>query len=142
MRTRRFRAALFIWIVLLYLLTSCVVVTNDLPATPRQYIDEQGAIVQAKLHCEQAHSTSQEVEHNIEAKLLACKEVPEKTGWNACDMGIHSPDIMVWFVSMNGLWFHYGPPNPDGTNSEPIPFTECIVIIDAGTGALFQLGSK
>ncbi|MBE0669821.1 MAG: hypothetical protein IH588_04465 [Anaerolineales bacterium] len=109
--------------------------------TQEKYIDKKTAIEQAQLSCMEVHSQPQEEPYNIEAKLIKCADVVAQTGWNGCSIdGYHSSDSMVWFVSMDGLWFHWGPPAEDGTNA-PIAMTKCQVLIDAKSGHMFALRS-
>ena len=95
----------------------------------------------AQNYCVQSNAYPQEKPHNINSKLLVCGDVEEQTGWNACNIHFYPQDLSVLYVSMEGQWLIYGPPNADGTNSEPILLTHCSVIMDAITGEPISVGN-
>ncbi len=105
------------------------------------YINEQTAIENATLHCEQFHSVPLKEPRNIKAQLLSCSEFERQTGWDHCTRLGHSGDLMLWYVSMEGLWLHWGPPLEDGTVN-PLELTTCEMIVDAKTGEYFSKQSK
>jgi hypothetical protein len=127
------------WCVSIVLLTACSPGAGKPASTPAGFISEQEAVEQAQLGCEQAHSPPEEPPQNIEAELLTCREVDAQTSFSGCRD--EPPDLKAWFVSMDGLWFHEGPPGEEGANS-PIPFRHCSVLMDAETGRLMELQSN
>jgi hypothetical protein len=103
-----------------------------------KYINKDTAIAQAQLSCNEVHSEPEEEPYNIEAKLVKCMDLEKLVGWSACKDGHPSADTMIWFVSMDGSWIHWGPEAEDGTNT-PIRITRCQVIMDAKSGGMFEL---
>lgn len=103
-----------VYIIIALLLPLFIPVIRGLVIDGNTVIDKQTAIEKAQLYCEQTHSTPQKTPHNINAKLLACNEVKKQTGLDACDTRFNFPNLKVWFVSMNGLWFYQGPPHIAG----------------------------
>ena len=132
---KRYRYALLIIIGLSLLLLVRNLYINN------QFIDKQAAIELAQNYCAQSNADPREEPRNINSKLLVCGDVEEQTGWNACNMRLHLQGLKVWYVSMEGHWLIYGPPNADGTNSAPIPVTHCSVLMDAITGEPFAVGN-
>lgn len=100
------------------------------------FIDKQAAIERAQLYCAQTHSEPKETPHNFKAELLACSEAEKQTAMKC------TSSTKVWLVLMDGLWFHQGPPNADSTNSAPITYTKCSVLMNAATGEMIALSSK
>jgi hypothetical protein len=130
---KRYRHALLIIIVLSFLF----LVRNLYIKS--QFIDKQAAIELAQNYCVQSNAYPQKEPHNINSKLLVCGDLEEQTGWNACNTRHALQGLKVWYVSMEGQWLIYGPPNANGTNSAPIPFTHCSVLMDAITGEPFSV---
>ncbi len=105
-----------------------------------QNISEQTAIEKAKAYCAQIHSPPQQPEHDIQATLMTCDEALAQ-GWNACDPSSQPGPVMVWLVTMNGLWVHAGPPQANGSPTS-LTVTDCAVTMDAVTGELFSIRSN
>src|SRR6266498_2622519 len=99
-------------------------------------IDERTAIERAQLYCGEGSSPSQEPPHNIKANLLTCGQAGEQTTTNLCERS-----STVWVVSIDGLWFHQGPPNADGSKSIPIPLHTCSIFMDAETADMIEMQS-
>ncbi|MBI3162899.1 MAG: hypothetical protein HYZ23_10325 [Chloroflexi bacterium] len=130
-----------LWFSLVILGSMLAYVYAQASESTEKYISEQEAIEKAKLYCEQTHSPSQKEPDNFNTKLIQCGQVLEATGWTACSEAEKSPDMMVWYVSMQGLWLHWGPVPADGPHT-PISFTSCTVLMEAGSGQMLVLGSN
>lgn len=132
----------FFNLLFVFLIVTGIIVFIYFFAARDKYIDEKTAIENAKRYCSQYNDVPQEEPHNIETKKFKCEQVTEQIGWDTCDPRYRDPNAIVWYVSMEGLWLHYGPPNEDGTNSVPGLIRKCQVVMDASTGEMFSLRSK
>ena len=104
-------------------------------------INEQTAIARVRRQCMNIFSASEQQDpYNIKAELFSCSEAAAQIPGSACNR--FSPDVKVWIVSMDGLWFHYGPPSEDGSSGAPIQIHSCHALMDAKTGDIILLSSK
>ncbi|HMZ43426.1 MAG TPA: hypothetical protein PKN81_14270 [Anaerolineales bacterium] len=72
------------------------------------------------------------------AELMTCSEVQIKTEMNECDN--RNPDMKVWFVATDGLWFLYGPVVGNGDLPPPILINSCHALVDARNGMILETG--
>jgi hypothetical protein len=105
---------------------------NKLRATqPYGEIGREQAIGLAELYCMQINnSPNQENPSHIQAFHLIKSQAMRRLNVDQ-ESASSSP---VWLVSMDGSWEHEGGPVPPSTNTPPLIFHHCTVIINAITG--------
>jgi len=94
-------------------------------------INKEQAIGLAELYCmsinnspNQQNSSNVRAYHLTEGEAIRRLNVGQKS----------TSSTPVWLVSMDGLWEHVGGPVPPNTDTPPLIYSHCKVIINAQTG--------
>jgi hypothetical protein len=99
-------------------------------------ISREQAIGLAELYCTSVNgSRNQTNPSNVEAYHLTEKEAEERLNVDQ----LSTATVMVWLVSMDGLWEHVGGPVAPNPETTPLIFRHCNVIINAETADLVVL---
>lgn len=98
---------------------------------PNGEINRDQAIGLAELYCMQMNNSPSQIDpYHIRAVHLT-----EAQATHRLMVGQYSnSSAPVWYVSMDGQWEHIGGPMPPSTDTPPLIFSHCNVIINAETG--------
>ena len=77
---------------------------------------------------------------NIHAEQMTLGEAMKHIGENNNIGAGYTPNMLVWFVTMDGIWLDDFPRPTDLPTPEP--YRHCTVIIDAGTGLQIELSLR
>ena len=126
-----FQALVFI------LLTSCRSTTEN----PKSYISKQEAIDAAVAVASTSQpeiSGAQEEPSNIQAGQMTLIEAVKKISKDNQPAAGYDPNMIVWFVTMDGLWLNEMEAPGLTPPAEPAPYHHYAIIIDAKTGSQIQ----
>ena len=128
-----------LWALTLPLFMGCA----QKPHVPGKVISQQEA-VDAALKIASLFkpklSGSQAPPSNIHAEQMTLGEAMKHIGENNNIGTGYTPDMLVWLVTMDGIWLDDFPRPTDLPTPEP--YRHCTVIIDAGTGLQIELSLR
>ncbi len=123
----------FIFALALILLPSC----KPYSSTIDPYIGKQEGIDAAMEIASTSRpeiSGAQEEVSNIGAEQMTLDEAVKKINKNNQPAAGYDPAMIVWFVTMDGLWLGEMSAPGSGPTPEPVPYHHYAIIIDAKTG--------
>jgi hypothetical protein len=123
-----------ICLLALFLITSCKSISqSSSPSITKQEAMEV-AIEIASMSRPEIDGLQGEIS-NIHAEQMTLDEAVKKIDERNQPSSLYDPNMMVWFITMDGLWLG-GMSIPDAvTTPTPVPYHHYAIILDAKTGA-------